>query len=82
MQVDSKEIGRRVRELRTKRGITGSFLCSQMGFKARSSLTRIENGEQELTLAQAAKIANIIGVDISELLCDQKLLETRKEVVR
>lgn len=63
-----KRFGRRVRELRIKKGIT-----SQMGLALKAGLDRtyiggVERGERNVGLKNIEKIAKAIGVNPDELL--------------
>ncbi|MBN9181398.1 MAG: helix-turn-helix transcriptional regulator, partial [Microbacterium sp.] len=65
--VDSLTIGRRIRQLRTERGMTLEELAAAVG-RAPSQLSMIENGRREpkLTLLQA--IARALGSTLDALL--------------
>src|SRR6188472_4159051 len=72
--VDSLTIGRRIRQLRTDRGMTLEELAAAV-VRAPSQLSRIENGRREpkLTLLQA--IARAVGTTPDALLESEPLDE-------
>ena len=72
--VDSLTIGRRIRQLRTERGLTLDELAEAVG-RAPSQLSMIENGRREpkLTLLQA--IARALGTSLDALLESEPLDE-------
>ena len=58
--------GVRVRELREARGWQLDDVGIQLG-RSRASMSRIENGKQNLTMAHIASIAAVFGVPVSVL---------------
>ena len=58
--------GVRVRELREARGWQLDDVGIQLG-RSRASMSRIENGKQNLTMAHIASIATVFGVPVSVL---------------
>lgn len=65
--VDALTIGRRVRQLRTARGLTLGEVAERMG-RAPSQLSVIENGKRELKVADVQRLARILGVTVDALL--------------
>jgi transcriptional regulator with XRE-family HTH domain len=70
--VDSTEslyyrIGKRVRELREKRGLTQKALASLVGL-TRTSITNIELGQQKLLVHTLFELASALNVEACELL--------------
>ena len=65
--LDSLTIGRRIRKLRTDRGLTLDDVGASLG-RAASQVSVIENGKRELKLGELHKLARIFGVTIDELL--------------
>ena len=59
--------GRRIRYLRTSRGITQEVLSGQAGI-TRVNLSRIENGKAEAGLTTLADLAHGLGIKLSDLL--------------
>ncbi|CAN5546143.1 hypothetical protein BH10ACT7_BH10ACT7_12810 [soil metagenome] len=65
--LDSLTIGRRIRQLRTDRGLTLDDVGTQLG-RAASQVSVIENGKRELKLGELQKISRILGVTVDDLL--------------
>ena len=65
--LDPLTIGRRIRALRTERGLTLEALAAEIG-RAPSQVSVIENGKRELKLGELQKLARILGVTLDELL--------------
>ncbi len=65
--LDSLTVGRRIRKLRTDRGLTLDDLGAALG-RAASQISVIENGKRELKLGELQKLARILGVSVDELL--------------
>jgi UDP-N-acetylglucosamine 1-carboxyvinyltransferase len=57
---DQAKIGDFIRTLREERGITQSELASALS-SSQSAVARMEKGEQNLTLAQLAKVSDLLG---------------------
>ncbi len=62
----SKDIFKTIKELRLVRGISQADMAQKLGV-ARTSYIAVEQGKRELTLAEAAKIADVLGLSLSEL---------------
>ena len=73
-EVDSLTIGRRIRQLRTERGMTLDELASA-GARAPSQLSMIENGRREPKLTQLRTIARALGTTLDALLESEPLDE-------
>ncbi|MFV0319657.1 MAG: helix-turn-helix domain-containing protein [Microbacterium sp.] len=65
--VDSLTIGRRIRQVRTERGMTLDDLAAEVG-RAPSQLSMIENGRREPKLTLLRAIARALGVALDALL--------------
>ncbi|MBX3294889.1 MAG: helix-turn-helix transcriptional regulator [Acidobacteria bacterium] len=61
------KFGRRIRRLRTARGLTQEQLAELTGFH-RTYIGMIERGERNLSLTNIATFAEILELKISELL--------------
>ena len=62
----SKEIFKTIKKLRLTRGISQAEMAQKMGI-ARTSYIAVEQGNRELTLAEAAKIGDVFGLSLEEL---------------
>jgi len=65
--LDSLTIGRRVRQLRTDRGMTLEDLAGAIG-RAPSQVSVIENGRRELKLGELQRLARALGTGLDDLL--------------
>jgi transcriptional regulator with XRE-family HTH domain len=62
-----KDVGRRVRRIRTERGISQEELARAVGMH-RTYLGGVERGERNLTLRSVERLADRLGVDVRALL--------------
>jgi len=74
--VSSGRLGERLRALRRERGLTLEVLAGRSGV-SRAMLSKLERGEKNPTLVVAAKVAEGLGVSLSQLVG----VEERVEVV-
>lgn len=63
----SKKVGKRIVELRTKKGLNQSDLARSCG-KDRQAIEKIENGKVNSTIYTLYTISKALGVDLYELL--------------
>lgn len=66
-EVDALLIGRRVRHLRTSRGMTLEELGAAVG-RAASQISVLENGHREVRLSLLQQVAAALGVTLADLL--------------
>ena len=62
-----RNVGRRVAELRTERGLTQEELAARLGMSDRY-LRRLEAGEINMSIWALARLANALGATIDEIL--------------
>jgi transcriptional regulator with XRE-family HTH domain len=74
--VSSERLGERVKELRGRRGLTLEALAERSGV-SRAMISKLERGEKNPTLVVAAKLAEGLGVTLSQLVG----MEEQREVV-
>lgn len=67
MQFDHRAVGKTVRALREKRGISQDVLSGLAGI-ARTHLTMIENGDKQANFETLWKLANALDMRPSELV--------------
>jgi transcriptional regulator with XRE-family HTH domain len=75
-EVSSGRLGERVRALRWERGLTLDVLAGRSGV-SRAMISKLERGEKNPTLVVAAKVAEGLGVSLSQLVG----VEERREIV-
>lgn len=68
--LDSLTIGRRIRQLRTDKGMTLDELAVSLD-RAPSQLSVIENGKRELKLSELQKLSRALGVSVEQLLTQE-----------
>ena len=68
--LDSLTIGRRIRQLRTEKGMTLDELAVALD-RAPSQLSVIENGKRELKLSELQKLSRALGVSVDALLSQE-----------
>lgn len=59
--------GDNVRRYRKFNGMTQAELAVKLGYKNKASIGKIENGDAEVPLSMAQKIADVLNVDIMAL---------------
>ncbi len=67
VQFDNSAIGRTIRNLRNKKGVSQDVLSGFAGI-ARTHLTMIENGDKQANFETLWKIANALEIRPSELV--------------
>ncbi len=68
--LDSLTIGRRIRQLRSERGLTLDDLSTAIG-RAPSQVSVIENGKRELKLGELQRFARVLDVSVEQLLSSE-----------
>lgn len=58
---------KRLRQLREEKGVSQVFMAKKLGFKYSSGYSNIEYGINRLSYDHALIIAEVLGVDVSEL---------------
>jgi transcriptional regulator with XRE-family HTH domain len=66
MQEVQKKLGKRVAELRRKKGFSQEAFAHECGFH-RSYMGAVERGEKNLTIQMLVKIAKALKISLSEL---------------
>ena len=62
-----KQFGQRIRELRSRRGLSQEQLADETGFH-RTYIGMVERGERNLSLSNVAVFARVFDLSVSELL--------------
>lgn len=60
--MDKKKIGQRIKQVREALGMTQAELARRMGYSARSTINRIENGSQAFPMKKLDKFAQVLDV--------------------
>ena len=67
MSNEAQKLGRNLKRIRTKKGITQGDIVRSLGMP-KSFVSSIENGRTNPTLATITKLAKAIGVSVGELM--------------
>jgi transcriptional regulator with XRE-family HTH domain len=67
MSEEAQKLGRNLKRIRTKKGITQGDIVRAFGMP-KSFVSSIENGKTNPTLSTIAKLAKAIGVSVGELI--------------
>lgn len=67
MQEVQKKLGRKIAELRKRRGFSQEGFAHECGFH-RSYMGAVERGEKNITIQMVSKIAKTLKISLSELL--------------
>ena len=62
----------KIRFLRESQGISQEFLANELGI-SQKTLSRIENGQTDISVNQLKNIAKVLGVSATELFEDNKI---------
>lgn len=65
-------IGNKIAKLRRQKGLSQKDLANLLGYKSASTLSKIESGENDITISTLEKIAFHLGIDMSSLLLEEK----------
>jgi putative transcriptional regulator len=68
----------RLRQLRTEKGLSQTYLAKKLGYKTSSGYSNIEYGINRLRFDQALILADEFGVELSEL--EEKFFEQKLHV--
>ncbi len=68
MNPSAKIIGGHVRSIRRRSGLTQTELANEMGFKSKETISQIERGDRDLKAWELAQLANLLSVEMNELL--------------
>lgn len=68
--IDYNAIGRRIRDARKKKNISQQEVAWRVGVKD-ATISHIESGNK-FRFATLVKIANVLGVTLDELMCDNQ----------
>ena len=62
-----KQLGRNIKAERVRRGYTQELFAEKIGF-TREYISRIERGQENMSIIKINGLANILGTDISDIL--------------
>lgn len=73
--LDTKDIGKRIKELRKARGMDQGKLAEYMNL-SRPQISNLENGRRNLNIQQIKMLADFFGVSLSTLGVESEEIET------
>ncbi len=65
----------RIRELRVQQGMSQDELAQKVGYKWRSAISKVENGERDISQSMIVKYAEALGVTPVYLLYGEEAVE-------
>ncbi len=68
-------IGQKIKEQRTMLGLTQDELAQRLGYKTRSSIARIESGENDIPRSKIAAFAKVLNVPQSFFFSEEDILD-------
>ncbi|MEK7479003.1 MAG: helix-turn-helix transcriptional regulator [Patescibacteria group bacterium] len=63
----SRKLGANIKKIRTRKKMSQGDICRKLGMD-RSYMSAVESGKKNITLAVLERLANALGVRVSELL--------------
>ena len=63
----SRKLGTNIKKIRTKKEMSKGDICRKLNMD-RSYMSAVESGKKNITLAVLERLANALGVSVSELL--------------
>lgn len=73
---DTKEVGRRIRQLRKSRSLKQDDLSEVLGGLSRPQISNIETGRRNINIHQIHALADFFGVSIETLGLQTEVVET------
>lgn len=61
-------IGKRIEHFREQKGLTQQELADKMGYKSKSTISKIEQRKSDINTSTAMKFAKALDLDITDLL--------------
>lgn len=61
-------IGETIKKIREEKGITQEELSNKLGYKTKSSISKIEKGLAEFPISKLRKIADALDIDVWEII--------------
>jgi transcriptional regulator with XRE-family HTH domain len=66
--LDLIRLGKRIAEVREAKGITQEVLAQELGM-LRTALSRLENGQRDISYAEMKRLAEVLAVTPDDLAC-------------
>ena len=73
-----KRVAANIKRCRQRAGLTQDLMAQQLGVSLRY-VSMLEQNARNLSIESLAKIADCLKVDVAELICDAKYLDSSKK---
>ena len=73
--------GEKIKEIRKKKGLTQQEFALALGYKNKSMIAHIENGDSEMSNDKIALLIEVFGVDANELFVKEKKQKESKPAI-
>lgn len=67
------KLGNKIKEIRTSNNLTLQEFADSLGYTSKSTITKIEKGNDDITFSQMIKLSQIYSIDLNEL-ADNKII--------
>ena len=67
------KLGNNIKEIRTSNNLTLQEFADSLGYTSKSTITKIEKGNNDITFSQMIKLSQIYSIDLNEL-ADNKII--------
>ena len=67
------KLGNKIKEIRTSNNLTLQEFADSLGYTSKSTITKIEKGNNDITFSQMIKLSQIYSIDLNEL-ADNKII--------
>ena len=67
------KLGNKIKEIRTSNTLTLQEFADSLGYTSKSTITKIEKGNNDITFSQMIKLSQIYSIDLNEL-ADNKII--------
>ena len=67
------KLGDKIKEIRTSNNLTLQEFADSLGYTSKSTITKIEKGNNDITFSQMIKLSQIYSIDLNEL-ADNKII--------
>lgn len=68
----------RVRARRIELGMSQAELAEKVGYHAKSAISKLENGERDISQTMVLRLASVLGVSVAYLLLGHEIEESKE----
>lgn len=76
-----ESIGTRIRKRRIKLGLTQKELADKLGYKNKSTIGKIENGQNDITQTRIIDFARVLETDVSYIMGFDSKTNEKKNII-